>query len=139
MAPKDLALRRSDQRLALIRAYGRPVNLTHFKRSSTAFRIFPPSLMHSLNVFLQDVGSGKSVSCIVWENTLPSICILKRLLYSIYSIYTLSHGNLLKNRGSGNPTSRYSRDLKLCTHVHTRPEAQQKNFGRKQTFLSYLF
>ena len=27
---------------------------------------FPPSLVHSLNVFLQDVGSGKSVSCIVW-------------------------------------------------------------------------
>ena len=54
--------------------------------SSTAFRIFPPSLMHSLNVFLQDVGSGKSVSCIVWENTLPSICILKRLLYTIYTI-----------------------------------------------------
>ena len=52
---------------------------------------------------------------------------------------TVSHGNLLKNRGSGNPTSRYSRDLKLRTHVHTRPEAQQKNFGRKQTFLSYLF
>ena len=40
--------------------------------------------MHSLNFFLQDVGSGKSVSCIVWENTLPSICILKRLHISIY-------------------------------------------------------
>ena len=39
--------------------------------SSTAFKIFPPSLVHSLNVFLQDVGSGKSVSCIDWENTLP--------------------------------------------------------------------
>ena len=76
--------------------------------------LFPPSLVHSLNVFLQDVGSGKSVSCIVWENTLPSICILKRLPISIY----ISHGNLLKNRGSGNPTSRYRRDLKLRTHVH---------------------
>ena len=73
-----------------------------------------PSLVHSLNVFLQDVGSGKSVSCIVWENTLPSICILKRLPISIY----ISHGNLLKNRCSGNPTSRYRRDLKLRTHVH---------------------
>ena len=40
--------------------------------------------MHSLNVFLQDVGSGKSVSCIVRENTIPSICILKRLPISIY-------------------------------------------------------
>ena len=40
--------------------------------------------MHSLNVFLQDVGSQKSVSCIVWENTLPSICILKRLPIYIY-------------------------------------------------------
>ena len=60
--------------------------VTSFMTSSTAFRIFPPSLVHSLNVFLQDVGSGKSVSCIVWENTLPSICILKRLLYSILYI-----------------------------------------------------
>jgi len=110
--------------------------VTSFMTSYTCLRIFLHTLMHTLNVYLEDVWSEKSVSCMVWENTLPSFCILKA---SIPIYLSISHGNLFKNRGSGNPTSRYRRDLKLRTHVHTSWEAQQTNFGLKPTLSSYLF
>ena len=78
---------------------------------------FSPSLMHSLNVYLQYLWSGKAVSFMVLSQSDPPIDIQKRHLSSIY----LSPGFLLQfgeNRGSGKHTSQYPIELKFSTNVN---------------------
>jgi len=87
--------------------------------SQTTRRIFSHSLRHSLNVYLQNLGSGKLVSCMVWALTLPPFCSLKRLLYlSPESVCVFG-----QNMGSGKHTSRNPIKIKLRTLVHTDYEA----------------
>ena len=72
--------------------------------------------MHSLNVYLQYLWSGKAVSFMVLSQSDPPIDTQKRHLSIIY----LSPGFLLQfgeNRGSGKHTSRYPIKLKFSTDV----------------------
>ena len=78
--------------------------------------------MHSLNVYLQYLWSGKAVSFMVLSQSDPPIDTQKRHL-SIYlsSIIYLSPGFLLQfgeNRGSGKHTSLYPIELKFSTNVN---------------------
>ena len=67
------------------------------------------------------------------ELTLPTVKACMRIRSR--SCNSISHGNGFKIRGTGNPISRYSRNLKLFTLVVTDPEALQKNVGWKRTLL----
>ena len=60
------------------------------KTSQTVLRIFKPSLMHILEVFRSDAWSGKSVSCILWELTLPQIRLVSVLVVVVFVVVYLT-------------------------------------------------
>ena len=68
------------------------------KTSLTVLRIFKPSIIYNLDVVLS--WSGKSVSCIIWELTLPPIQVCEHTRSGSRS--RISHGNGFKNKGPGN-------------------------------------